>query len=672
MADPREARIPLHTIISRLGRGGMATVFLARHDQLGRLVAVKVIDDRFDDDVQFRQRFEREARTAAGLTHPNIVPVHEYGFTEEGRPFISMAFIEGGSLRERLRTRGPLPVDAALAITRQIAGALLVAHARNIVHRDLKPDNVLFQNDTALLTDFGIAKVLDASTTLTGTGANPGTVKYFSPEQAKELAIDQRSDIYALGVVLYEMLTGYLPHAGDTAMQLILGIAHRAPDPLPPALRGMQPFLDVLLAKEPADRLGSCADVIAIVQAMERNWLRHGEVDRLTDGVDLSTTGQRPLDVDADLQPTLLQGGGMRGDARTGDRNTSDRNLSLGSTGGRNTGSGRSAPSVADMLAEAHAGLTLSTAPGTDGVRTTPMSRVAPQGLLDGATMAGTAAGGAAGNPPPAVLVGGRPVSAGLAAGILGGVIALAVLGTWWFTRPDVPAAAPLAADAPASAALGLLGAGGVAGAPDAANGSAVAQGDAIPSASKRAAGTVPEADDKRDAAVAAPLGATVWPDAAATQAGARPQAAERREETRREEARREAARVAAREEARRQEPAPARASAPEPAAANLQAPPRELLAGRWEYSGTEDGEAVRIIWDATEDGRSRYLVNPGKPNVNAYEGRWEYANGVFTETLASGRRIRADIRMVSKHVIDVRVLDGERARDVRRRFRRQ
>ena len=298
--------VPDHTILSRLGRGGMATVYLARDERLNRLVAVKVIGERFDQDAQFQRRFEREARIAAGLTHPNIVPVHSYGYTSDQRPYLSMAFLDGGTLRERLRKRGAIPVDEALGITRQMASALLAAHARNIVHRDLKPDNVMFQGDTAFLTDFGIAKLLDATTELTHPGANPGTVKYFSPEQALEQAVDQRSDIYALGVVLYEMLTGRIPIEGDTVVQYLMRISHMPPAALPAELKGLQPFMDVLLAKDPADRVATCADVIAIIQAMERNWMRFGEINRLTDGVAITPSGQARAAADLDAATQVM------------------------------------------------------------------------------------------------------------------------------------------------------------------------------------------------------------------------------------------------------------------------------------------------------------------------------------------------------------------------------
>lgn len=303
MAEERPIALPGHTVLSRLGRGGMASVWLAREDALSRLVAVKVIDQRFDDDRQLRARFEREARTAASLAHPSIVPVYQYGLLDDGRPFMTMAFLDGGSLRDRLQRRGPCPVEEALAITRRVAGALQAAHARNVIHRDLKPDNVMFQGENALLMDFGIAKVMDASTHLTGSGINPGTVRYFSPEQALGRPLDQRSDLYALGVMLYEMLTGRLPLEADAAAAWLYGIAFEAPAPLPPALRGLQPLLDLLLAKDPVDRLGSSGEMLAVVGAMERNWHRFESVDRLLEGVVLRPSGGSAPEISLDDLP---------------------------------------------------------------------------------------------------------------------------------------------------------------------------------------------------------------------------------------------------------------------------------------------------------------------------------------------------------------------------------
>ncbi len=292
--------IPDHKILSVLGHGGMARVYLARDEAFDRLVAVKVIDSRFSSDEQFQKRFEREAKTAGGLSHPNIVPVHRYGLTQDRRPYLTMAYLDGGSLKDRMKQRGAMSVDESLGIIRQIASALHAAHTRSVVHRDLKPDNVMFQGQTAYLTDFGIAKLLNAVTELTGTGLNPGTVRYFSPEQAQERAVDARSDIYALGILLFEMLTGRSPIEANTMVQMIMRIVYTPPTLLPDHLRGLQPFMDILLAKDPADRLGSCQEVVDIIDAMMRNWTRYGDASRLTDGVIMHPSGHASPSVDMD------------------------------------------------------------------------------------------------------------------------------------------------------------------------------------------------------------------------------------------------------------------------------------------------------------------------------------------------------------------------------------
>ena len=287
MAAEFGIEVPEHTIVGHLGQGGMARVFLARDEALGRLVAVKVIDASFDDDPELLQRFEREARLAGSLAHPHIVPVHRFGRTADGRLYLTMAYLEGGSLSERLRGGATLPIAEALAVTRQIASALEAAHKRQIVHRDLKPGNVLFHGDAAFLADFGIAKLLGASTELTHTGMSPGTVRYFSPEQAQGQPVDARCDIYALGTMLYEMLAGRTPIRGDSAASVIVRIAYGVPDPLPAAWRGLQRLMDVLLAKDPADRPDSCAEVLVAIDAVTHNWLRYHDADRLTEGVTL-------------------------------------------------------------------------------------------------------------------------------------------------------------------------------------------------------------------------------------------------------------------------------------------------------------------------------------------------------------------------------------------------
>ncbi len=388
--------IPDHKILSVLGHGGMARVYLARDEAFDRLVAVKVIDSRFSSDEQFQKRFEREAKTAGGLSHPNIVPVHRYGLTQDRRPYLTMAYLDGGSLKDRMQQRGAMSVDESLSIIRQVASALYAAHSRSIVHRDLKPDNVMFQGETAYLTDFGIAKLLNAVTELTGTGLNPGTVRYFSPEQAQERAVDARSDIYALGILLFEMLTGRSPIEANTMVQMIMRIVYTPPTPLPEHLRGLQPFMDILLAKDPADRLGSCQDVVTIIDAMMRNWTRYGDADRMTDGVVMqpSRAASASVDLDADgANPTSSPAGPdpfeiarqqteMRGRG-DGAQGTSSGSSSPSSGTGSGSGNNRIARPADDI-----SGLTDLAGPSASGPTNSPVDPPAGRPVSQPATRA--------------------------------------------------------------------------------------------------------------------------------------------------------------------------------------------------------------------------------------------------------------------------------------------
>ncbi len=211
-----------YIIKEELGKGGMATVFLAQDPRFERDVALKVLPHAFLHDPAFRQRFEREAKTIASLEHQAIVPVYDFG-EHEGQPYLVMRHMAGGSLLDRMR-QGPMPLEEAARIIGRLASALDKAHEAGIIHRDLKPGNVLFdQYGDAYLSDFGIAKLLEQSAALTGTGSVIGTPAYMSPEQAKGVRdIDGRSDIYALGAILFEMLTGKLPYNSDTPMGLVV------------------------------------------------------------------------------------------------------------------------------------------------------------------------------------------------------------------------------------------------------------------------------------------------------------------------------------------------------------------------------------------------------------------------------------------------------------------
>jgi len=202
----------------RLGRGGMAEVFLARDLQLDRPVAVKVLFTQFANDPSFVARFRREAQAAANLNHPNIVSVFDWG-QEHGTYFIVMEYVDGQTLAEILRTGGPLDPERAAGIAGDVAAALGHAHAAGVLHRDIKPGNILISpSGRVKVADWGIGRAMDAAAeeNLTQTGAVMGTATYFSPEQAQGLSLDPRSDLYSLGVVLYESLTGQTPFQGDS------------------------------------------------------------------------------------------------------------------------------------------------------------------------------------------------------------------------------------------------------------------------------------------------------------------------------------------------------------------------------------------------------------------------------------------------------------------------
>ncbi|NIM94896.1 MAG: protein kinase [Anaerolineales bacterium] len=226
-------------IKSEIGRGGMSIVYHAHDPRTDRDVALKVLPPEFLHDPNFRERFEREARTIAALEHPAIVPIYDFG-EDEGQPFIVMRFMAGGSLTDRLQM-GPLSMEEVAAITRRIGSALDYAHQQGIVHRDLKPGNILFDRfgDT-YLADFGIVQLAESSSKVTGEKAFVGTPAYMSPEQVHgDVELDNRSDMYALGILLFEMLTGQVPYHADTPVRLMM---KHVMDPVP-NLRKVNPLV---------------------------------------------------------------------------------------------------------------------------------------------------------------------------------------------------------------------------------------------------------------------------------------------------------------------------------------------------------------------------------------------------------------------------------------------
>ena len=242
--------IDRYQIKEKIGAGGMGTVYRAWDSEIERDVALKWLPAYFSADITFTERFKREARVVARLEHPHIVPIYDVG-ENEGRPFIIMRLLNGGTLREQT-SKPDFDLAALVKAMSQIGDALTAAHARQIIHRDIKPGNILFDdNGSAFLSDFGIAKVLDSATQLTGSGFI-GTPAYMSPEQFIGQGIDGRSDQYSLAVVVYEALTGSLPFKGNTAQMMYKHINAAPPEinlsdsPIP---EGLNPVLQKALAK---------------------------------------------------------------------------------------------------------------------------------------------------------------------------------------------------------------------------------------------------------------------------------------------------------------------------------------------------------------------------------------------------------------------------------------
>jgi serine/threonine-protein kinase len=261
-----------YVIKRKLGSGGMADVYLAEDQELGRRVALKLLDERHASDEQFVERFRREAQSAAGLNHPNIVSIFDRG-RAEGTYYIAMEYLDGRTLKELLVRNGPTPIPIAIDYARQILGALAFAHRNGIVHRDIKPHNIVVGGDGRLkVTDFGIAR--SGTSQMTEVGSIVGTAQYLSPEQARGAPVDPRSDIYSLGVVLYEMLTGKVPFTGDTPVEIAMKHLSQVPKP-PSELRPDVPHdLDAVvmraLAKDPEQRYGSAEEMDADLARVAR------------------------------------------------------------------------------------------------------------------------------------------------------------------------------------------------------------------------------------------------------------------------------------------------------------------------------------------------------------------------------------------------------------------
>ena len=253
--------IPGYRIEKAIGVGGMASVYLALQESLDREVALKVMASSLADNAEFADRFLKEGRLAAKLSHPNLVTVYDIG--QYGQVYyLTQEYIPGGTLREKMNAG--MTVPEILDVVRDIAQGLAYAHEKGVVHRDVKPGNVLFRaNGTAVLADFGIAKAMDSKTMSTQAGNSIGTPHYMSPEQARAEKVDGRSDLYSLGAMLFEMLAGTPPYdASDPFSIALMHVTHPVPQ-LPPQVAWLQPLIDKLMAKLPERRFATGDEMIA-------------------------------------------------------------------------------------------------------------------------------------------------------------------------------------------------------------------------------------------------------------------------------------------------------------------------------------------------------------------------------------------------------------------------
>lgn len=263
-------------ILKKIGQGGMGAVYLAEQVGIGHRVAIKFLKQEYSTDIEVARRFLNEAKTYAKVAHPNAVTFHEFGQDDEGNLFIAMEYCEGVDLKRTIAERGRLPVVEAVEVIVQVADVLAEAHQKRIVHRDLKPENIMIRKGLrgmhAKVLDFGIARLMDASTQLTVAGAIAGTPRYMSPEQVEGKEVDARADIYSLGIVCFEALTGKQPFDGSTIAEIM---RKQVMDPLPRLgafaqeldLPALQSTLDRACAKRREDRFG---DMIAFATALSQ------------------------------------------------------------------------------------------------------------------------------------------------------------------------------------------------------------------------------------------------------------------------------------------------------------------------------------------------------------------------------------------------------------------
>jgi serine/threonine protein kinase len=287
-----------YSILHTLGRGGMAKVYLAHDEVLDRDVALKVLREQFAEDDEFVERFKREARNAAALSHPNIVQVYDRGNAGNDASYIAMEYVPGGTLKERISGGGPLDPGVAASIALQIAEALNAAHERGVIHRDIKPQNVLLTSTgDAKVADFGIARAASA-TTISQRSVVLGTASYMAPEQAMGEPVGPASDLYSLGVVLYEMLTGELPYTAESPVAVSMKHVNeplRPPREIYPRIpEDVNALVVTLLAKDPEDRYASATELVEDLRRV-RDGLPPVAADPTAGITQAGTQATRPL-----------------------------------------------------------------------------------------------------------------------------------------------------------------------------------------------------------------------------------------------------------------------------------------------------------------------------------------------------------------------------------------
>jgi len=289
-----------YRISERIARGGMASVYQAHDDRLDRIVAVKVMHAGLGDDEAFAARFVREARAAARLTHPNVVSVYDQG-EDDGTVFLAMEYVPGHTLRDTVAAESPMPPRKALAVMEPVLGALASAHRAGLVHRDVKPENVLISSDGRQIkvADFGLARAITSQTQHTSTGVLIGTVSYMAPELVTEGTADARADVYAAGVMLYELLTGHKPHAGETPIQVAYKHVHTDVPPPSRQAPGIPAYVDALVARATArDRSLRPADAGVLLHQLRR--VQHALANGVIDDPDLVADLALPIRPAAD------------------------------------------------------------------------------------------------------------------------------------------------------------------------------------------------------------------------------------------------------------------------------------------------------------------------------------------------------------------------------------